>query len=66
MTGTEYREAIKAIGFPSQNSVGRFFGVNEVTGRRWACNGPPPPVAKFLRLMLALHFTPDYVDEMTG
>lgn len=46
--------------------AGKFFGVHDVTGRRWAEKGPPPPVAKLLRLMVALRFTPAYVDSMTG
>ena len=64
MNPTEYRAAIKTVGFKSQNEAGRFFGVSEVTGRRWAIHGPPSAVAKFLRLMLALRFSPAYVDEM--
>lgn len=60
----EYRAAIKMLGL-SQNEAGRFFGVHVVTGRRWASEGPPAAVAKFLRLMLALQFTPEYVDRVT-
>lgn len=65
MTPKEYRAALNTLGL-SQVGAGRFFGVHEVTGRRWAADGPPPPVAKFLRLMLALKFTPEYVDQMIG
>jgi hypothetical protein len=68
MTPTDYRETIERLGL-KQSEAGRFFGVNEVTGRRWAAhdgNGPPEPVAKFLRLMLALEFSPEYVDSVTG
>lgn len=64
MTPTEYRAAIKAVGLPSQNAAGRFFGVTEVTGRRWAQSGPPATVAKFLRLMMALRFTAAYVEDV--
>ena len=64
MTPTDYRLAIKAVGLPSQNAAGRFFGVTEVTGRRWASFGPPAPVAKFLRLMVALKFTAAYVEDV--
>lgn len=65
MTPAEYRDAIKRLGL-TQSECGLFFGVHEVTGRRWADEGPPAPVSKLLRLMLALGFTPDYVDRMIG
>ena len=65
MTPNEYRAALKALGL-TQNAAGEFFGVNPVTGRRWAKIGPPAPVAKMLRLMLALKFTPEYVDRVIG
>ena len=65
MNADEYRAAISALGL-TQNEAGRFFGVHEVTGRRWATQGAPPAVAKFLRLMLALKFTPEYVDRVVS
>lgn len=68
MTPTEYRVALDRLGL-TQVGAARFFGVNEVTGRRWAAHdgsGPPAPVAKFIRLMLALKFSPAYVDSMLG
>lgn len=63
MTPDEYRAAIKVLRL-SQNAAARFFGVHEVTGRRWASEGPPAPAAKFLRLMLALQLTPEYVNKV--
>jgi hypothetical protein len=65
MTPTEYRAALKSLGL-TQTGAAAFMGVHPVTGRRWASDGPPPPVAKFLRLMLVLKFTPAYVDSMLG
>lgn len=65
MTGEAYKAAIAELGL-TQNAAGRFFEVHEVTARKWAANGPPAPVAKFLRLMLALKFTPEYVDRVVG
>ena len=65
MTPDEYRAAIAELGL-SQNAAGRFFGVHEVTGREWAKRGPPPCVSKFLRLMIALKFTPEYVSRVLG
>jgi hypothetical protein len=62
MTTTEYRAACEALGL-SLNEAGRFLGVHVVTSRRWGTTDEPPaPVAKLLRLMLALKFTPAYVD----
>lgn len=63
MTPAEYLSAIKSLGL-TQSEAGRFFGVTEVTGRRWAASGPPAPVAKFLRLMLRLRFSPAYVNAV--
>lgn len=66
MTPSQYRDAIEALGL-SQNGAGRFFGVHEVTARKWAAidgGGPPESVAKFLRLMLAMKLTPEYVDRV--
>lgn len=65
MPSGEYRAAISALGM-TQNEAGRFFGVHEVTGRRWATEGAPHAVAKMLRLMIALKFTPDYVDRVAA
>lgn len=64
MTPTEYRAAIKELGLSPQDAS-EFFGVTRTTGWRWANeDDPPAPVAKFLRLMLALRFTPEYVDRV--
>lgn len=65
MTPTEYRAALKLLSL-TQNGAAEFVGVNPVTGRRWAKHGPPAPVAKLFRLMLALKFTPSYVDSVIG
>lgn len=63
MNPTEYRAAIATLGL-SQVGAARFLGVHDVTGRRWAKEGCPAPIGKFLRLMLALKFTPAYVDNV--
>ena len=65
MTSDEYRTALKTLGL-SQTAAGYFLGVHDVTSRRWAERGPPNPVAKMLRLMLALKFTPAYVNDVLG
>lgn len=63
MTADQFRAALEALGL-SQSAAGRFMGVHEVTARRWATDGAPAPVAKLLRLMIALRFTPEYVDRV--
>jgi len=62
MTPDEYRGALATLGL-TQNEAGRWLGVHEQTGRRWASEGPPAPVAKFLRLALALRVSPAWIDE---
>jgi hypothetical protein len=63
MTSDEYRATLKALGL-TQNEAGRFFGAHEQSGRRWAVEGPPEPVAKLLRLMCGLGLSPQQVDDI--
>ena len=63
MTRAEYLAALKSIGL-NQSEAGRFFGVTDVTGRRWAAKGPTSAVAKLLLLMVKLQFTAEYVDRV--
>jgi len=63
MTPDEYRAALKSLGL-TQNEAGRWLGVHEQSGRRWAVYGPPEPIAKFLRLVIALGLTPQKVDDI--
>lgn len=65
MTPTEYRAALSSLGL-SQSDAGRWLGVHPVTARKWAASGCPAPVAKLLRLMVALRYSPEYVDSMIG
>ena len=66
MTPTQYRAAIDRVG-PSQVGAARFFGANTRTGQRWAADGPPPPVAVCLRLMIALNLSAsDAADLLHG
>lgn len=61
MTPAEYLAALDRLGFAQTglesdagiSAAGRFFGVAPRTGRAWAVDGPPNPVAVCLRLMLA-------------
>ena len=58
MNREQYREAIKAAGFPTQGSAAAFFRVDVRTGRRWCADGCPPAVAMILRYMLAKKLSP--------
>lgn len=61
----EYRMLIEHLGL-TQHAAAAFFGVSEVTGRRWCAvdgGGPSPPVAKFLRYMVSKGLTPEKVDR---
>lgn len=61
MTPHQYREALAALG-ETQAGAARHFGVNEKTSRDWAdprMKGPPEPVARILRFLLANQFTLD-------
>jgi len=62
MTGKQYQAAIKAVGL-SKSASGEFFGYSERQGFRWLIEGPPPAVAKMLRLMSALEMSADDVDS---
>ena len=63
MTADEYRSALKSLGL-TQNEAGRWLGVHEQSGRRWAVDGPPVPVAKFLNLVMALGLSPQKAEEI--
>jgi DNA-binding transcriptional regulator YiaG len=54
MTAEEYRDLIAALGL-SQVAAAILLGVDERTSRRWASGEReiPPPVARFLRYLLA-------------
>lgn len=59
MTPHEYREALAALR-ETQAGASRCLGVNEKTSRDWAdprMKGPPEPVARVLRFLLANQFT---------
>jgi len=62
MTGTEYREAIKAWGM-TQAAASTFFRVSPRLGRTWAKDGPSPLVAALIRLMQGAGITPAEVEE---
>ena len=61
MTPDEYRTAIAALGL-SQARAAELLGVDARTSRRWACGerDVPPPVARFLRYLIATGKSGDY------
>jgi DNA-binding transcriptional regulator YiaG len=68
MTAQEFRDVLDRLGL-SQRACSRFLGVNEKTVRDWADTrlaGPPAPVGKLLRYMVAAGLTADQVDAAIG
>jgi hypothetical protein len=65
MTPKQYRAAIERLGL-SQEGAGVLFGVTKRTGQNWVANGPPPPVAILIRLMLAGKITETDVHNVKG
>ena len=63
MTATQYRAAIARLGL-SQRQAGTFLCVNERTSRKWASEGAPELVGKFLQFLIAVDVTPTEVDEL--
>ena len=62
MTPDEYRLSIDKLGM-TQSGAARMLGVDERTSRRWA-NGErdvPPPVQRFLRFLIAIGKSGEYV-----
>jgi hypothetical protein len=53
MNSTEYRAAIKQLGL-SQCAAARFFHVNRTTSQRWAKDGAPHVIRKWLTFMIAM------------
>ena len=65
MDHLQFREALTALAL-SQVGAARLLGVQARTARRWANDERdiPPPVERFLRLMLALRLTPERVHKV--
>ncbi len=65
MTGSEYREALKALGLSLENSVS-FLQIDRSTAYRRASEdvGISFETAALLRLMLRLHITPTQVARI--
>lgn len=61
MTTDQYKRALSELGM-YQRDLARFLGVHPDTGKRWAQNGPPPPVEKWVRYMLATKRRPADVN----
>jgi hypothetical protein len=63
MTPTQYRTAIKALGF-SQERAGDWLGIGKRTSQSYALGESriPEPVAKLLRIMIELKLKPEEMD----
>ena len=53
MTADEYRAALESLGL-SINAAGRWLGVSEKTGKNYAKDGPSPPAAVAVRMLLSM------------
>lgn len=53
MTPSEYRAALAALGL-SQLAAGRWLGVSKRTAQSYAKDGPSPPAARAIHLLLSL------------
>jgi hypothetical protein len=65
MNANEFRDSIAKLGL-SINGAGRFFEVGQATAHRWAKEGTPPAVSMMLKLMIALHVKPAWVNYWLG
>lgn len=67
MEPEEYAAALAKWGLKHKGAA-EFFGYDDVTSMRYATGKRkvPAPLAKLIRLMLALRYTPDYVDGWLG
>jgi hypothetical protein len=52
MTGAQYEQAIKALGWSNRGICRKLFLCGERSGRRWLKDGPPHVIAFCLTLML--------------
>lgn len=51
MTSEEYRAALSSLGL-SQQAAGRWLGVSRKTAQNYANDGPSPPAARAMRMLL--------------
>jgi hypothetical protein len=64
MTGNEFREALITLRL-TQAAFGEWVGVHPVTSKCWTRGkGPPRPVAKWVKFLLARKMTPGQIDEL--
>lgn len=53
MTANEYRAALESLGL-SINAAGRWLGVSEKTGKNYAKDGPSPPAARAVQMLISM------------
>jgi hypothetical protein len=61
MTTDQFKSALSELGI-GQRAFAAFIGVHPDTGKRWAQRGPPPPVQKWIRYLLATKQTPAEIN----
>jgi|GraSoiStandDraft_46_1057282.scaffolds.fasta_scaffold92634_2 hypothetical protein len=65
MTGTEFKAALQQLHL-TQAAFGEWVGVHPVTSKTWTRKGPPRPVAKWVKFLLARKMTPSQIDELVS
>ena len=53
MTADQYRAALATLGL-TQNAAGRWLGVSKRTGQKFAADGPTPPAARAIDVLLRM------------
>jgi hypothetical protein len=53
VTADEYRAALESLDL-SINAAGRWLGVSEKTGKNYAKDGPSPPAARAVQMLLGM------------
>lgn len=61
MTPADYRATLKRLGL-NQTTIAPVIGIDARTSRRYAANGPPPPVARLLAYIE--RYGPELAREM--
>jgi hypothetical protein len=61
MTSDQYKLALGELRL-GQRDLARFLGVHPDTGKKWAQNGPPPPIAKWVKYLIATQRSPADID----
>jgi len=61
MTTAQFKQALAELHI-TQRAFAEFIGHHPDTGKRWAQRGPPPPVVKWVKYLLATKQTPAEIN----